>query len=73
MKNIQLGYNLPERILEPVRMSGAKIYISAENLWTITNFSGLDPDMGGSPTVRGIDWGHYPLPKRINVGLKLTL
>jgi hypothetical protein len=73
LKNIQLAYNLPEKILDPVRIKKAKIYVSAENIWTITNFSGLDPDMGGSPTERGIDWGHYPLPKRINLGLKLTL
>jgi TonB-linked SusC/RagA family outer membrane protein len=73
LKNIQLGYNLPEKILKHLMISKAKIYFSAENIWTVTDFSGLDPDMGGWPTVRGIDWGHYPLPKRMNVGLKLTL
>jgi TonB-linked SusC/RagA family outer membrane protein len=73
LKNIQLAYNLPEAILTPVRIKGAKIYVSAENVFTITSFSGLDPDMGGRPTERGIDWGHYPLPKRYTIGLKLTL
>ena len=73
LKNIQLAYNLPESILKPVRIKGAKIYVSAENVLTKTSFSGLDPDMGGRPTERGIDWGHYPLPKRYTIGLKLTL
>jgi len=73
LKNIQLAYNLPYVLLNPVRIKGAKIYVSAENILTITPFSGLDPDMGGRPTERGIDWGHYPLPKRFTVGIKLTL
>jgi hypothetical protein len=73
LKNIQLAYNFPDQLLRPVRIKKAKIYISAENVFTLTRFSGLDPDMGGSPTVRGIDWGHYPLPKRFTIGLKLTL
>ena len=73
LKNVQLAYNLPERILTPVKIKKAKIYISAENVYTFTPFSGLDPDMGGRPTERGIDWGHYPLPKRFTIGLKLTL
>ncbi|RLD25243.1 MAG: hypothetical protein DRI70_07460 [Bacteroidetes bacterium] len=73
LKNVQLAFNFPDRILTPIKIKKAKIYISAENLFTSTSFSGLDPDMGGSPTVRGIDWGHYPLPKRFTIGLKLTL
>jgi len=73
LKNVQLAYNLPSLILNPIRIKGAKIYISAENLYTITPFSGLDPDMGGRPTERGIDWGHYPLPKRFTIGIKMTL
>ena len=73
LKNIQLAYSFPERILAPIKIKKAKIYVSAENLFTSTPFSGLDPDMVGSPTVRGIDWGHYPLPKRFTIGLKLTL
>jgi len=73
LKNIQLAYNLPESILTPLKIKKVKIYVSAENVFTITPFSGLDPDMGGRPTERGIDWGHYPLPKRFTIGLKLTL
>ncbi len=73
LKNLQLGYNFPEKVLNPVKIKKAKIYVSAENVFTVTNFSGLDPDIGGRPTERGIDWGHYPLPKRFTIGLKLTL
>lgn len=73
LKNIQLGYTLPENIVQKINVKRAKVYLSGENLFTKTKFSGLDPDIGGSALLRGVDWGHYPLPKRFNVGIKLTL
>ncbi len=73
LKNIQIGYSLPGRIIEPIRVEGIRIYVSVENAFTITDFSGMDPDIGGSATLRGIDWGHYPLPRVLTAGLKLTL
>lgn len=73
LKNIQIGYSLPDRWTDPVKIKNARIYISGENLVTWSKFSGLDPDIGGSALLRGVDWGHYPLPKRYTVGIKLTL
>jgi len=73
LKSIQIGYSLPDKIIDPIKFTKIKIYFSAENLFTISGFSGLDPDIGGSPTLRGVDWGHYPLPKRFTLGLNLIL
>ena len=73
LKNIQLGYSLPSRLLEPIKLDGVRIYLSVENAFTITDFTGMDPDIGGNATLRGIDWGHYPLPRVFTAGLKLTL
>jgi TonB-linked SusC/RagA family outer membrane protein len=73
LKNVQLGYSIPKKILDPIKIKTARIYISGENLFTLSNFSGLDPDIGGEALLRGVDWGHYPLPKRYTVGIKLTL
>ena len=73
LKNIQLGYRIPAKLLSHLKIKGSTIFVSAENLFTKTNFSGLDPDIGGSATLRGVDWGHYPQPRRMNIGLKMTL
>ena len=53
-------------------MSKARLFIGGENLFTWTNFSGLDPDLGGSATQRGIDWGHYPTPRIFMFGANIT-
>jgi hypothetical protein len=73
LKNIQLGYTLPQNISSKIKVGNVRIYIGAENLFVLTKFSGLDPDIGGSATSRGIDWGHYPLPRQINFGIKVTI
>ncbi len=54
-KNIQLGYTIPRKITRKFYMENLKIYTSIDNLFTLTNFPGLDPEVGanvGYPTVR---------------------
>ena len=54
-KNIQLGYTLPKELTEKIFIQNLKIYTSIDNLFTITDFPGLDPEVGatvGYPTVR---------------------
>ncbi|WP_462431657.1 SusC/RagA family TonB-linked outer membrane protein [Bacteroides nordii] len=50
LRNITLAYTLPKRWLKPLRMENLRIYAQGLNLFTITNFSGLDPEVGDSPT-----------------------
>lgn len=72
LTNLQFGYQLSEKVIESSGVSKARFYISGENLFTATSFSGLDPDIGGTATLNGVDWGHYPLPRIINVGVNLS-
>ena len=49
-------------------------YVSATNLFTITKYSGLDPELnqhGNSGTVQGLDWGTYPLNRSFVMGVKV--
>ncbi len=76
MKSIQLGYSLPARWSEAIKMQSARVFVSSENLFTITNYEGLDPDVGpyyNNALLRGVNWGNYPLPRIISFGLNLTL
>lgn len=71
LQNIQLGYNFTETLTTKLGLSRARIYISAENVFTLTSFSGLETDVGGSATLRGVEWGNYPIPRTISFGLNL--
>jgi TonB-linked SusC/RagA family outer membrane protein len=74
MKNIQLAYNFPVAWLEKVRLTNAKIYVSGQNLWTITDYSGFDPEVsrfGQSNLSLGTDYGSYPTSKMYLVGVNI--
>lgn len=72
LKSLQVGYSIPASVCKKITISKARIYVGGENLFTLTKFSGMDPDMGGSALERGIDWGHYPLPRVWMVGANIT-
>lgn len=57
LKNIQLGYNVPELLLSKIHLTNARIFGSAENLKTFTKFRGLDPEKAGHAS------DDYPLNK----------
>ncbi|CAL1519532.1 TonB-dependent receptor [Chitinophaga sp. MM2321] len=70
LKNIQVGYNFPEKWLERARIPQLRLYVGAQNLLTITKYSGLDPEMGNSdPRLMGIDQGYFPQARTFMVGL----
>lgn len=75
LRNLQLGYNLPDQIVNKVKLTGLRIYLSANNLFTITDYNGFDPEIGTSGWIldTGIDKGFYPSNKTIGVGLKVTM
>lgn len=72
IKNMQLGYNIPNKTLKPLGVSALRIYISAQNLLTLTKYSGLDPEIGSTnATLTGIDQGFYPQARVFTIGLNI--
>lgn len=72
LQNITLSYNLPKKIVEKAKMSNLKLFASANNLLTITGYSGYDPSVGGSADTNfGIDLGNYPITKSFQVGVNV--
>jgi TonB-linked SusC/RagA family outer membrane protein len=66
LKTVEVGYNLPRRLLNRYKLSSTRIYINATNLFSISAFKMWDPEMGGN----GLG---YPVQKVVNVGLNLSL
>lgn len=72
LKNLQFGYNLPTSVISKVGMTRARVYLQGVNLFTITKYSGLDPDLNNSgDTLFGVDEGNYPLVKQYTIGLNI--
>jgi len=75
LRNVQLGYSLPTHLLSKLKIKGFRIYASANNLFTLTNYRGFDPEIGTSGWIldTGIDKGFYPSNKTFGGGIKITL
>ncbi len=70
--NIQLGYTLPTNLIQKIKLERARIFISAENLFTVTNYEYGDPEVGNSGVMEtGYDKGRYPYPRTFSAGLQL--
>lgn len=72
LQSVQLGYNLPERVVNAISISRLHVYIMATNLFTITNYSGLDPLIQTSGPNFGIDLGMWPAPQRFLLGINVN-
>jgi len=74
IKNVQLGYNLPKSILNKIKFEKFRVYVSAQNLYTITKYSGMDPEIGayGGALASGIDRGFYPQARVLLGGINVT-
>ncbi len=73
LRNIQLGYSLPQRLLERVHLGKFRVYVSATNLKTWAKYSGYTPEItSGSVLSVGIDQGVYPISKTILGGVNIT-
>ena len=76
LKTINIGYTLPTGIAKKIAMTKLRVYVSSQNLFTITSYKGLDPEIGtqnGNPTQNGIDNGAYPSSRFFTIGLNATL
>ncbi|NCI50417.1 TonB-dependent receptor [Sediminibacterium roseum] len=69
LKVFQLGYTLPAKLLNKTGISKVRFYVTAENLFTLTKYTGYDPEVGGG--VFGVDRGQYPQARAILGGLQL--
>lgn len=80
LKNVTLSYNLPSKSLKQIGISNLNIFANAQNLFTISSYSGLDPEIGNLASntqlnrnvARGIDFNSYPLSKMYIFGAKIT-
>ncbi|MGL1885015.1 MAG: TonB-dependent receptor [Reichenbachiella sp.] len=74
LQNLQIGYNFPPQMLEKIGVSNMRLYVMGSNLFTLTGYSGLNPEVAGDqPKNRGLDIGAWPVPRTYMVGLNLTL
>lgn len=73
LKNLSVGYSLPKYLSQKAAIEKARLYMSVQNVFTITGYSGIDPEIGGSVLMRGIDNQNRYLPSRlISFGVDLT-
>jgi len=71
VRNLELGYAVPKNILSKVGFANARVYISGQNLLTITKYKGLDPDVQGTGIIsRGFDAGNWPSSRIISFGIQ---
>nr|WKN39014.1 TonB-dependent receptor [Tunicatimonas sp. TK19036] len=74
LRNVQLGYTLPQTVAENAGLSSARVYIGAQNLFTLTKYSGIDPEVGDlnqNVLKSGYDDGNYPQARVFRLGVSL--
>ena len=71
LKNLSLGYNLPSNMIDKLNIHSFRIFVSGQNLWTKTNYSGFDPEVGRDGAIQGIgiDFGSFPNTTNFTLGL----
>ena len=72
IQNIRLGYDLASKEIKKAGISKLKLYGSIQNLYTLTNYSGYDPEIGSlnqDALLMGVDNGRYPTPRTFTLGL----
>jgi TonB-linked SusC/RagA family outer membrane protein len=72
LQNARLGYNLPSQWASKAYLHHLKVFVSAQNVFVITKYGGLDPEVGSlnqNPLLQNIDYGRYPTPRIVTFGL----
>ncbi len=67
LKTMQIGYTFPRKLIQKMKIQNLRFYVSANNLFTITKYSGYDPEVGG-----GVDYGNYPQSRTFMAGVNFT-
>ncbi len=72
LRNLQLGYTLPESVMQRMKMGSFRVYVAANNLITLTRYQGFDPDLGSAAVLAsGVDFGMYPQARTYMVGVNV--
>ena len=71
IKTLQIGYSLPKSLISKINLTRLRVYAMSENLYTFTNYTGYDPEIGGG--VFSIDRGVYPQARSFMLGLNVGL
>ena len=75
IRTITLGYTLPTALLQKIRLSRARLYVTTQNPFTFTKYLGYNPEVNSRPDSAlssGEDYGTYPLPRTTSVGINLS-
>jgi len=70
LRNLEIGYSLPESVLTRFKFDSMRFFISGQNLLTFTEYTGLDPDIPGGIASIGFDGGNWPASRIISIGLQ---
>ncbi len=76
LQNLSIGYTLPRSFTQKFKVEKLRVYVSGQNLFTITNYSGYNPEVNARPSANltpGEDYGTYPLARTYMFGLNLTI
>lgn len=68
-KNIELGYTIPSSLLNKISITGARVFVSGQNMFTLTQYKGFDPERAG---VEATNIYSYPLVKTFTAGINVT-
>lgn len=74
LRNVSLGYTIPRKVLRKMHIDSMRVYISADNVYTLTNYSGPDPEVStrNSVLTPGFDWSAYPRAFGLTGGVAIT-
>jgi len=75
LQNISLSYTLPKKWINPLKLQKVKAYVNLQNIYTWTEYSGFDPEVGamyGDALMTGLDYGRYPSPRIYTFGLNVS-
>ena len=86
LSTASIGYNFPKSVCEKIKAQALRIYVNGDNLFTLTNYRGFNPEVdqystGGKTSAEkksnanmmpGFDWGSYPIARIVTFGVKLT-
>jgi hypothetical protein len=73
LKTLRLGYTFPKSMLNNAGIKSLRLYAQVSNLFTLTKYSGLDPEVNASGADLGLDRGAWPTPRQIMFGVNLGL